>query len=522
MLTRRTLTLVILLIVPLVVYLGLGAYALWQTGLFLQTFWILPAFWILTWFVSMLWVQDKPLHVLESPLPPRHFTRRDEEALQIVRRYQQRVDELNPDQLTDYQFYADLSQELAQELARHYHPRSTDPVSNLTVLEVLAAARLALDDLESWMLDSMPGSQLVTIRQWRWLRHAPKWVRRIQNTAWAAGMLINPANVLKYFTSQMTVGPIAEEVQTELLAAIYLRFVRQVGFYLIEMNSGRLRGGADRYRQTFGQGLDAYGQTRSLPPQLAPESLTVVLVGQVKAGKSSLVNALIGQKVASSDVLPETRHVARYRVQVPETEVQLTLLDTPGYADAGATREQMQEVQQALHDADVVLLVLDAHSPAKAADRKVMDDLKRWYDGQHALKPSPVVICLTHIDLLSPALEWNPPYQWQAPQSRKEHSIHDAVEYVRSQFSDVTRSVVPVCSDVERGRSSRVIEDLFPALLSVLSEGQMASLIRTYHEQLDRERWNSVLRQLRNSGKNLLRVWVEERLGGDSQPDGPP
>lgn len=38
MLSRRTITLTVLMLLPLAVYLGLGAYALWQTGLFAWTF----------------------------------------------------------------------------------------------------------------------------------------------------------------------------------------------------------------------------------------------------------------------------------------------------------------------------------------------------------------------------------------------------------------------------------------------------------------------------------------------------
>ncbi|WP_315851242.1 GTPase family protein [Planctomicrobium piriforme] len=511
MFSRRTVTLSILILLPLLAYLGLGAYALWQTGLFAWTFWIVPVFWLITWIVAVAWPPERRQIQIDQP-HPEHFTPRDEEAMAIVRRYQEQIDVLSPLQLTDPQFYFQQTLHLSRDIAAFYHPHANDPISSLTVPEVLAATRLAVDDMERWMLDSVPGSRLVTIRQWQWLQHAPKWAKRLQNTAWAVSVLVNPVNVLKYFTSEVTVGPVSQELQTEFLAAVYLRFVRQVGFYLVEMNSGRLRGGADLYRRTFGSPEQQAYTPQAARPSLEPEPVTVALIGQVKAGKSSLVNALVGERVAKSDVLPETRQVNRYRLTVPETDVVLTLLDTPGYADAGATKQQLDEVKQAARESDMLLLVLDAHSPARSADRAVMDELQKWRTAHPELRPGPIVICLTHIDLLSPMMEWSPPYDWRNPRSRKERSIHDAVEHVRGLFSDVSSEVVPVCSDIERGRTARIIEELLPALLGVLTEGQMAAVLRTYHRELDRGRFQTLLSQLQSSGKFLLQMWLEERL----------
>jgi small GTP-binding protein len=512
MISRRSFVLAAMLLLPLLVYLGLGAYALWETGLFAWTFWILPGFWIATWIVAVVW---KPPGIgAHFDLPrPKHLTPRDDAALAIVRRYQEQIDVLTPQQLTDPEFYLTQSRSLARDLAEHYHPGAADPISSLTIPEVLAALRLVVDDMERWMLDAVPGSRLLTIRQWKWLRLAPRWLERAQNAVWAASVLVNPANVLKYLTSSVTVGPLTQELHTELLATIYLRFMRQLGFYLIEMNSGRLRGGADRYRSAFGSLPDAPAAAASVPAAFVPESLSVAVVGQVKAGKSSLVNALIGERLARSDVLPETSEVNRYRLNVPESSVQLTLLDTPGYADSGATRQQTEEITLALREADLLLLVLDAHSPAKSADRQLMDELRKWYEEHPSLKLTPVVICLTHIDLLSPVMEWDPPYDWQAPRSRKEQSIHDAVEYVRELFSDVAQDVIPVCSAPDRSERNALVGELLPALMQVLSEAQMASLLRTYHHDLDEGRFHILLRQLRNSGKQLLGIWLEERLG---------
>ncbi len=194
--------------------------------------------------------------------------------------------------------------------------------------EVLAAVRLALDDMEQWLLTSLPGSRLLSIKQWQSLQHAPKWIRRIQNTTWAASILMNPANIARLWTSRMTADPITTELQTEVLAVIYLRFIREMGFYLIEMNSGRLRGGADAYRRHFQSGgghTAEEGEQESFAPSGA-QTVNVALVGQVSSGKSSLINALTGVHQAAVDLLPKTREVHRYQASFGTPPVRVTLV----------------------------------------------------------------------------------------------------------------------------------------------------------------------------------------------------
>src|SRR5690606_21234125 len=104
---------------------------------------------------------------------------------------------------------------------------------------------------------------------------------------------------------------------------------------------------------------------------------------------------------AAVDVLPETRHVARHQWSVGDPPVTLTLLDTPGYGESGASSEQIAEIRQALQESNAALLVMDAHSPAREADRKTLEELQAWYRRQPQLKPPAVVGVLTHVDLRS-------------------------------------------------------------------------------------------------------------------------
>ena len=212
MISRRTLVLWSLISVPLLVYAGLAGYSLWKSGLLRSVWWLGPACWVLAWVIAQFW---KPSHATpeqHAVAIASHWTPRDREAADIVREFQQSVDQATPAQLVDPQFYQKRVQEMAVALARHYYPGASDPFTSLTVPEVLAALRLAVDDTEQWLLESVPGSRLLSIRQWQMLQYAPTWYRRFTNATWVASMVMNPLNVARWWSSRMTADPVTTRI----------------------------------------------------------------------------------------------------------------------------------------------------------------------------------------------------------------------------------------------------------------------------------------------------------------------
>ena len=87
----------------------------------------------------------------------------------------------------------------------------------------------------------------------------------------------------------------------------------------------------------------------------------VTIVGRPNAGKSTLVNRLVGQKIAIVTSKPQT---TRNRIQgiVTQDDGQVVLIDTPGLHDAKTVlnRQMMREVAAALEGIDVLVLMVDA------------------------------------------------------------------------------------------------------------------------------------------------------------------
>lgn len=105
----------------------------------------------------------------------------------------------------------------------------------------------------------------------------------------------------------------------------------------------------------------------------------VAIVGRPNAGKSTLLNRLVGQKVAIVTSKPQT---TRNRIQgiVTRPEGQIVFIDTPGLhsPDSALGRQMMHEVAAALEGIDVLLLMVDASRTQPHADDFLLDRAKRF------------------------------------------------------------------------------------------------------------------------------------------------
>ncbi len=509
-----------LIAVPFTGLALVGTYYLWLDRLGFISWWPMALCMFAGYLLALYWHRkQKLLHPVDFT-GPLHWTDRDREAKQLVEARARRVSEIEPAKLTDLNFYLATAQEMALELAQFYHPGAKDPIASLTIPEVLAVAELASHDLAERVDRYLPGGHLLTIGDWMRARQLADWWPGIRWAYWIGSALIDPISAgLRFFANELGLSTSHSKLQEYLLVWFYTAFVERVGTYLIEVNSGRLRIGARRYRELVLRPFEARaeahaGQVNGQPA--APEgpvadpadqvrTVTITLLGQVKAGKSSLINALLGEQRADTDVLPATANISRYELQQPGNPTKLVLLDTVGYGHSGPKADQVKATQEAAEGSDLLLLVLHARNPGRQADLQMLQELRAWFVSRPDLKRPRILAVVTHIDLLSPAMEWAPPYDWQQPARPKENNIGQAVATVQEQLGEFLAGVVPVC--VAEGKVYGVEDWLLPALAELLDEAHAVALLRTLKAEFDRTKVRKVFKQLLDAGKQAVKVF---------------
>ena len=127
---------------------------------------------------------------------------------------------------------------------------------------------------------------------------------------------------------------------------------------------------------------------------MAHRAGTAVIAGRPNVGKSTLLNALVGQKIAIVTPRPQT---TRTRIVGIRTlpDAQVVLVDTPGLHRARSVlnRRMVDVARSTLADADVAVLVIDAAAGITPAERDIAAEL--------AAAKQPTVVVLIKIDSIA-------------------------------------------------------------------------------------------------------------------------
>ena len=209
----------------------------------------------------------------------------------------------------------------------------------------------------------------------------------------------------------------------------------------------------------------------------------VALIGRPNAGKSTLLNRLVGQKIAAVSDKPQT---TRFRIQgvITKPAGQIVFVDTPGVHQPGyeLNRRMMVAVQEALLGVDLVCVIRDASVSTGNGDRFVLDLVKR--------AEKSALLLLNKIDKLEdksallPQIDWyRNEYDWREiiPISALKDEMTDVLiescfrhlpegEPIFSEDELTDQSLRVLVSEIVREKVLQVTGDEIPYVTAVVTE----------------------------------------------------
>jgi predicted GTPase len=475
------------LLLPWLGLVILGGFWLWQNQYLAVGLLILASFYGVLWILSQ-YLKNRQVSPFDLPplLPDEHWP---PTAEAVWTKLDKLAEELNPADypLTDSGRLLQLARHVINEVARHYYPKAGQAELDVPLRNILFIAEQVCRDMRQTLDEKVPLSHLLTIddglQLWKW-----KGKLKTGHMAYRVStLLFSPTTALprelsSFFLGKMSTYPIGF-LERWLLQTL----VKKIGYYAIALYSGQLA-----------------------PPRLSesePEMditpavkrpLRILIAGQVKAGKSSLVNALFGELRAATDVLPLTDALTIYSLKHDDMG-EVLIFDSPGYGDESHWFKK--DPQQALGGFDLVLIVCSATQAGREADAQFLNELRSWFDERLERRLPPILVVVTHIDQLRPVREWQPPYDVQTPQDDKARNIRGALEDVAETLHIALEDNLPVSLQI---RGEYNIEAVWTAIAGKLPESLRAQYLRCLPEGKDKEKWAMIRTQLANTGRLLV------------------
>jgi predicted GTPase len=389
-----------------------------------------------------------------------------------------------------------------EAVARRFHPQAHTAWAQFTLPEALLLAERLARDVRREALRHIPGIRAIRLSHLLWVQRQSDQYGEAAQTGWRVGFgvwrmaraLLHPLQAAGQETSGLFVEKTATVLSYRLRAYATRLFVLEVGRAAIDLYSGRLSLSQDEMRAARERDLSA------APEPLSP--VRIVLMGQVSAGKSSLLNALAQEVRGAVGPLPTTAEALEYRLDV-EGRPTVTVVDMPGLAEA---RQEAPNLLAQAARADLIIWVASATQPARAIDRKSLDEFRAWANAQLARRPPPLILALTHIDELRPAAEWAPPYDVSAPLLPKARTIRAAMDATARALDLPVEGIVPVA--MPPGQPFYNIDALWARIALALDEAKFVQLDRIRAQQ-SKVGLRELASQISGAGRIVIKSFVQ-------------
>ncbi|MCP5424949.1 MAG: GTPase domain-containing protein [Gammaproteobacteria bacterium] len=502
-LSFKWLLLALITVLPLAVLMIAGFVALWENDWLFAWLGMSSVIALLSWLLAG---RLRKTTLIPEPLrvePPSTWTRQGSKSWEKVEKLAEEIS-VRESEIKDWQTLWTIFQEVIETVAQDFHPRQKSPILEVRIPELLKVIELLSGDLREALTDNIPGSHILTIND---LIRGQRYFARGKDLYRLYRILsigIDPVSAALRELRGLAAGKLLDASRLELQQWLLDAYVKKIGYYAIALYSGHLVLDDERFADFVT--TSSRRDLRKMQAQEArarEEPLRILVLGQLKAGKSSVINALFGETKALVDVLPLTSGVQPYLLEKEGLEKAI-IYDTAGYEDPANPRRPLREARREILRSDLILMVCSASTAARAADRNILEMVQNAFAEDRQEDPPPVVVVLTHIDRLRPFREWNPPYDIENKNNPKARLIRDALMAVAEDLKVTPSQVVPVCAKV--GKEYNITEGLTPVILQSLGGTQRLKYLRCLKEYQNEEYWQKLWVQSKNTGRFLAEM----------------
>jgi predicted GTPase len=506
-LTRFGILLGLLFLLPWLVLMALGGRWLWEHGWLSYGIGALAAFlFLLSGLLRWRSIKTKALLIEPLAIPPNpNWPDAAKPAWTAIEQLA-KTGSTRTDLFTDQGAVLKLSNEVLITVARQFHADSKNPVMEFPLPYLLKLIVLVCEDIQHEVLDKIPGSHAVNVGD---LLRYKQWydtLATMKQTVDVGKVLFNwPGGALGKVRGSL-LGKGLNLVTDELRYRLVNAYIRKLGYYAIQLYSGQLTLDAIVPADTLTQYAQ---QDRDQAERVAQsvEPLRILILGQVGAGKSSLINALFGEIKSAEGLLPTTPEITPYVLERDGLQ-QAIVLDSPGYGGL-KHKKAPDALKQEWAKVDVILMVCNAAQAARHADVQQLDAIRRYFQEECQNQTLPVIIAVaTQIDRLRPIREWQPPYNIQQPKRPKEHNIRESCAAIAQDLSLPLDHIVPVCMAPEH-TAYNIEEGLIPLIHEQLNEAQRVRYLRCLRHQQDISYWRHWKQQAIQAGQLILKLGIK-------------
>jgi len=400
----------------------------WLAGLAVGVWFIAQQGWTWYWWIGSVllitlgfWLVLSKLH---RPQPPRivlpFASPGASEAERVARlALRQRAEALGARDLGSAEAIANLIQSAFHDVAQAYSPDDQTALWRFTLPELLLMMEDFAQRLRTKVLLEFPVVRHIelswVVMLWDLAGPVGRWFTALRLLRW-----VNPGEALLAELRGGLAAKVFNGFGETAKVQIGVILIEQAGETAIKLYSGAYRRRSDELLPTAPKPI----------PETPDEPLTILLAGRRNAGKSALLNALLGKARESVGLLtPPTENCRAYEFQ-SEQAGSLILVDCPG--SDGQPKEPW--LAQAARS-DLVLWIAAANRADRAADQRALAALDALTEHNRTARLIPRVLVLTHADKLDPPQEWTPPYDPTQGMGMKEREMREARQAACDRFA---------------------------------------------------------------------------------------